>query len=171
MPADDGNRSLKLLASGGLAGAISRTVTAPIDRLKFLMQVSSTSRLTVHEVSMLQRRSGRSSMGTVMALNSTHVSGVVHVQEHAQAAACTLRSWRTCQGLAKMASERSLKAYFRGNGANVLKNVPETAIKLTCNDRVKALVLGDGRHVSGLSVGGCLSVCLPKPASPATHLS
>ena len=74
--------------------------------------------------------------------------------------ACTLRSWRTCQGLAKMAGERSLKAYFRGNGANVLKNVPETAIKLTCNDRVKALVLGDGRHVSGLSVGGWFpSVC------------
>ena len=66
--------------------------------------------------------------------------------------ACTLRSWHACQGLAKMASEKSWKAYFRGNGANVLKNVPETAIKLTFNDRIKALVLGDGRHVSGLSI-------------------
>ena len=56
-----------------------------------------------------------------------------------------------------MASEKSAKAYFRGNGANVLKNVPETALKLTFNDRIKALVLGDGHHLTGLSV--CMS-CL-----------
>ena len=47
-----------------------------------------------------------------------------------------------------MAAERSVKAYFRGNGTNVIKNVPETALKLTLNDRVKALVLRDGHQMA-----------------------
>ena len=56
--------------------------------------------------------------------------------------------FRVGQGLARMASEKSVAAYFRGNGANVLKNVPETALKLTLNDRIKGLVLRDGHQIS-----------------------
>ena len=47
-----------------------------------------------------------------------------------------------------MADEGSYKAYFRGNGANVIKNVPETALKLTCNDKVKAIIAQDGHAVT-----------------------
>lgn len=47
-----------------------------------------------------------------------------------------------------MAAEGTYKAYFRGNGANVIKNVPETALKLTCNDRVKAFIAKDGHTIS-----------------------
>ena len=47
-----------------------------------------------------------------------------------------------------MAAEGTYKAYFRGNGANVIKNVPETALKLTCNDRVKAMIASDGHTVT-----------------------
>ena len=47
-----------------------------------------------------------------------------------------------------MAAEGSWKAYFRGNGANVVKNVPETAIKLGLNDRIKALVVKDGHSIT-----------------------
>ena len=47
-----------------------------------------------------------------------------------------------------MAAEGSYKAYFRGNGANVIKNVPETALKLTCNDRVKSMIAQDGHSVT-----------------------
>lgn len=47
-----------------------------------------------------------------------------------------------------MAAEGTYKAYFRGNGANVVKNVPETALKLTCNDRVKAMITSDGHTLS-----------------------
>ena len=34
----------------------------------------------------------------------------------------------------------TLKAYFRGNGVNVIKIAPETALRLTLNDRIKAVV-------------------------------
>ena len=47
-----------------------------------------------------------------------------------------------------MANEKTIKSYFRGNGANVIKNVPETAMKLTANDRIKALVVRDGHNIT-----------------------
>jgi hypothetical protein len=47
-----------------------------------------------------------------------------------------------------MAAERSWKAYFRGNGCNVVKNVPETAIKMGVNDRIKALIVKDGHPIT-----------------------
>ena len=37
-------------------------------------------------------------------------------------------------------SAGSIKAYFRGNGVNVVKIAPETALRLTLNDRIKAVV-------------------------------
>ena len=46
-----------------------------------------------------------------------------------------------------MASEGSFCAYFRGNGANVLKIAPETALKLTLNDKLKQLVANDPNHI------------------------
>ena len=50
--------------------------------------------------------------------------------------------------MAAMAAEGTWKAYFRGNGANVVKNVPETAIKMGFNDRIKALVVKDGHSIT-----------------------
>ena len=34
----------------------------------------------------------------------------------------------------------TITAYFRGNGVNVVKTAPETALKLELNDRIKAVV-------------------------------
>ncbi|KAK9823074.1 hypothetical protein WJX81_007778 [Elliptochloris bilobata] len=115
-------RMFKLMVSGGLAGAVSRTCTAPVDRLKFLMIMAhpdKQTRLTVR------------------------------------------------QGLAAMAAEGSWKAYFRGNGCNVVKNVPETAIKMGFNDRIKALVVNDGHPITlgerllvGAGAGGLAQVAV-----------
>ena len=35
------------------------------------------------------------------------------------------------------------RAFFRGNGTNVVKIAPETAIKLSCNDRIKRAICTD----------------------------
>jgi solute carrier family 25 phosphate transporter 23/24/25/41 len=91
----DAARTRKLLMSGALAGALSRSATAPVDRLKMLLQVhEGATRLTVRD------------------------------------------------GIRRMAAEGTVRAFFKGNGANVLKIAPETAIKLTANDAYKRLVTG-----------------------------
>ncbi|KAK9809183.1 hypothetical protein WJX72_010986 [[Myrmecia] bisecta] len=92
----DPYRAWKLLAAGGVAGMVSRTATAPVDRLKMLLQIQDG------------------------------VQGM------------TLK-----QGFQKMASEGTLRAFFKGNGTNVIKIAPETGIKLATNDRIKRYVVRD----------------------------
>jgi len=94
-------RVYKVLFSGALAGGISRTATAPVDRLKMILQVQDECKRGM-----------------------------------------TLR-----EGMQRIASEGSLKAYFKGNGANVVKIAPETAIKLTLNDTLKHVLPRDSDHI------------------------
>lgn len=70
-----------------------------------------------------------------------------------------------------MAAEGTYKAYFRGNGANVVKNVPETALKLTCNDRVKATIASDGHTVSLGRTSSPFSLPVSDPACCGMHTS
>jgi len=79
-----------------MAGMVSRTATAPVDRVKMMLQA------------------------------------------HDGATPFTVR-----QGFRQMANEGTMRAFFRGNGTNVIKIAPETAIKLTFNDRIKHMVCHD----------------------------
>ncbi|XP_073015371.1 calcium-dependent mitochondrial ATP-magnesium/phosphate carrier protein 2-like [Primulina eburnea] len=97
----------KYLIAGGVAGAASRTATAPLDRLKVNLQVQTT-----------------------------RVSIVPAIQN----------IWK----------DGGLLGFFRGNGINVLKVAPESAIKFYTYEKLKT-VIGDangdvgtaGRLVSG----------------------
>ncbi|XP_026103620.1 calcium-binding mitochondrial carrier protein SCaMC-3-like isoform X1 [Carassius auratus] len=84
------------LMAGAVAGSVSRTGTAPLDRLKVFLQVHGQS----------------SDKGTV---------------------------WR---GLRAMVKEGGLAALWRGNGINVLKIAPETAIKFMAYEQIKRLMRG-----------------------------
>ncbi|KAJ9523579.1 hypothetical protein QJQ45_007255 [Haematococcus lacustris] len=99
-----GARLSKLLLAGAAAGAVSRTATAPIDRLKMLLQVQDDCKRGL-----------------------------------------TLR-----EGIAKMSAEGSVRSYFRGNGANVLKIAPETAIKLALNDQLKLAIAHNSDNIQPL---------------------
>ena len=79
------------LAAGGIAGAVSRTCTAPLDRLKVFLQVQ-TSKI------------------------------------------------RITDSFYYLLKEGGCRSFWRGNGINVLKIAPESAIKFAAYERVKRLI-------------------------------
>jgi solute carrier family 25 phosphate transporter 23/24/25/41 len=79
--------------SGAFSGIVSRSATAPFDRLKTIMQASTNA----------------SSSGIMNGLREIYVSG----------------GWR---------------AFFQGNGANVIKVAPESAMKFITFEKLKSIV-------------------------------
>uniref|UniRef100_A0AAY4DYT6 EF-hand domain-containing protein n=1 Tax=Denticeps clupeoides TaxID=299321 RepID=A0AAY4DYT6_9TELE len=82
------------LVAGGGAGAVSRTFTAPLDRLKVLMQVHG-------------------SCSSNMCIMS---------------------------GLTQMIKEGGMRSLWRGNGINVIKIAPESALKFMAYEQIKRLM-------------------------------
>lgn len=82
----------RYLIAGGVAGAASRTATAPLDRLKVVLQVQTTS---------------------------------------AQIMPAVRKIW----------SEGGVRAFFRGNGLNVLKVAPESAIRFYTYETFKTFIM------------------------------
>lgn len=79
------------LAAGGVAGAVSRTCTAPLDRIKVFLQVQAT----------------KSSIS---------------------------------DSFKYMLREGGVASFWRGNGINVLKIAPESALKFAAYEQVKSLI-------------------------------
>ncbi|KAF6739156.1 Calcium-binding mitochondrial carrier protein SCaMC-3 [Oryzias melastigma] len=103
------------LMAGAMAGSVSRTGTAPLDRLKVFRQVHGSSDFR----------------GNVL-------SGFKH-----------------------MLREGGVRSLWRGNGVNVLKLGPETAIKFTAYEKVKSLIRGHDEtrtlRVHERFVAGCMA--------------
>lgn len=79
------------LAAGGVAGAVSRTCTAPLDRIKVFLQVQATK---------------------------SSING----------------------SFKYMLREGGMASFWRGNGINVLKIAPESALKFAAYEQVKSLI-------------------------------
>ncbi|KAK1801361.1 hypothetical protein P4O66_023046 [Electrophorus voltai] len=91
------------LVAGGGAGAVSRTCTAPLDRLKVLMQVHGS----------------RSNNMCIMS------------------------------GLTQMIKEGGVRSLWRGNGINVIKIAPESALKFMAYEQIKRLI-GSNNETLGI---------------------
>lgn len=102
------------LVAGGMAGAVSRTCTAPLDRLKVYLQVHGSKQT----------------------------------------------SMRYC--LNHLFKEGGFWSFWRGNGINVVKIAPESAIKFMAYEQCKRLIRGNNtrelsiyeRFVAGSLAGG-----------------
>lgn len=82
------------LAAGAAAGAVSRTCTAPLDRLKVLLQVHGSK---------------KNNLG--------------------------IRS-----GFRTMLNEGGVKSLWRGNGINIIKIAPESALKFMAYEQIKRII-------------------------------
>ncbi|XP_052789197.1 calcium-binding mitochondrial carrier protein SCaMC-2-like isoform X2 [Mya arenaria] len=95
------------LVAGGTAGAVSRTFTAPLDRLKILFQVHG---------------------------------GKIEKKDK-----LTIRD-----GFRHMLKEGGVKSLWRGNGVNVIKIAPESAIKFMAYEQIKGMFRGDRKEIGPL---------------------
>ncbi|XP_063900863.1 uncharacterized protein LOC135120485 [Zophobas morio] len=93
----------KYFVAGGIAGASSRTVTAPLDRLKVLLQVQSSK--------------------------NPKYKGIIN-------------------GFRTIYKESGITGFWRGNGINVLKIAPETAVKFFSYEQVKKWLNADSEQIS-----------------------
>ncbi|XP_043558819.1 calcium-binding mitochondrial carrier protein SCaMC-1-like isoform X2 [Chiloscyllium plagiosum] len=100
----------KQLLSGAMAGAVSRTGTAPLDRLKVLMQVHSS-------------KSNQMNM---------------------------------YNGFKQMLKEGGVTSLWRGNGMNVVKIAPETAIKFMAYEQVLKTRMALRKTGQYSGVGDCI---------------
>ncbi|XP_070597660.1 mitochondrial adenyl nucleotide antiporter SLC25A23-like isoform X2 [Erythrolamprus reginae] len=113
----------KQLIAGAMAGAVSRTGTAPLDRLKVFMQVHASKN------------------------NSMNVLG----------------------GLKNMIYEGGMGSLWRGNGVNVLKIAPESAIKFMAYEQVMKTRLALGKTGQYSGVADCARQILQKEGIPAFY--
>ncbi|KAG8178511.1 hypothetical protein JTE90_005405 [Oedothorax gibbosus] len=104
------------LVAGGFAGAVSRTCTAPLDRIKVFLQVRGTEFTSIN------------------------------------------------QCIKHMLNEGGVRSFWRGNGINVLKIAPESALKFWGYEQSKKLLRGDSAQELGIhsrflagSMAGCIS--------------
>jgi len=108
------------LVAGGSAGMVSRTCTAPLDRLKIMLQVHGTGRY----------KSGK--------------------------------SLRIKDAFTYMLREGGVRGLWRGNGINVIKIAPESAVKFAAYDFFKRGIRGSAdrdlmiyeRFLAGSMAGG-----------------
>ena len=115
LPTDHKEKAWKIVLAGGIAGAVSRTSTAPFDRLKVLLQAGGN-------------------------VGGKPVNGIF-------------------SGLRAIYIERGWRGYFIGNGTNVLKIAPESAVKFFAYERLKLIVGSNPNQLNGLErfVAGALA--------------
>ena len=121
----DGSR---MFFAGGLAGAVARTATAPLDRIKLLFQVQAVA-----------------SSGT----SATAYTGVG-------------------QAAGKIVREEGFRAFWKGNGTNIIRIFPYSAAQLAANDQYKRIVAGENGELTvprRLVAGACAGMT----ATALTH--
>lgn len=131
------------LMAGAIAGSVSRTGAAPLDRLKVFRQVSSSHSL----VSLIQTIDDTFKLS--LELWFVELKGSFghwcFMQTNLNALPFQVQGssdfkGNALSGFQYMLKEGGLWSLWRGNGINVLKIAPETAIKFTAYEQVERVI-------------------------------
>lgn len=109
---DESLQSIGYFFAGGIAGAVSRTTTAPFDRLKVAL-IASTDLPVLKKAIQGDLTKSASQTTIARAVRDIYARG-------------------------------GLKAFFVGNGLNVIKIFPESAIKFGSYEAAKKFIAGSG---------------------------
>ncbi|KAK6199490.1 mitochondrial carrier domain-containing protein [Scheffersomyces amazonensis] len=119
--------------AGGLSGVVSRTCTAPFDRIKvFLIARTDLSSTILHSRKEIARQIEEGASTKLIEEARAHLA---HIEREAAAAAAaephhqkTIRS-PIIQAARTLYKQGGLRSFYVGNGLNVLKVFPEAAMK------------------------------------------
>ncbi|KAG0341363.1 hypothetical protein BG000_009407 [Podila horticola] len=129
MPPSDNDYVARYLLAGAIAGAVSRSVTAPLDRLKVYLITNSTPALT--------------------GPASTALKHIPKFTSPSSAVAVPVRQRLLWTAITELYQAGGIKTFFRGNGLNIIKIAPESAIKFYTYETSKWLI---ATHLSSLTV-------------------
>ena len=109
-PVNASRDALKSATAGAMAAIFSRTLTAPIDRVKLVLQLQRVSPVT----------------------NSSRSNDVPTARHHRSA-------WKVCRQI--YSTEGGLRAFWRGNSPNVIRQAGASALNFMFMDRYKAIIM------------------------------
>ncbi|ORY64224.1 calcium-binding mitochondrial carrier SAL1 [Pseudomassariella vexata] len=126
---DETLEGLGYFVAGAVAGGISRTATAPLDRLKVYLLVNTNS-------------------GTNVAIDAARKGRPVVAMKNAGRPLFT--------AALDLYKSGGLRGFFAGNGLNVIKIMPETAIRFGAYEAAKKTLArleghGDTQHINPIS--------------------
>eukprot|EP01052_Picozoa_sp_SAG31_P032867 SAG31_NODE_3650_length_4028_cov_1.617205_2_plen_169_part_00 len=122
----------------------------PGQRKAAAAEKGGSSRGGAARIFLLQLLSG----GGAGAISKTCVAPIERVKVLLQVQEQGAAPWTVAQTILR---EQGVSAFWRGNGVNVMRIVPNAAIKFSCNDLYKGLLLGKGSA--------------PQPPGPTQRLS
>ena len=133
------------LLSGGVAGAVSRTATAPVDRLKTILQTGRLPKGLAKDVygDVHKTSTTRTASHAAASSSSEPKTENQRPKRKGTPRAPGKRAPTLREAARAVYREGGARAFWRGNGANVLKVVPETAVKFAAFDALKQVVAVD----------------------------
>ncbi|KAF9959239.1 hypothetical protein BGZ65_000693 [Modicella reniformis] len=128
MPPTENDYVARYLLAGAIAGAVSRTATAPLDRLKVYLITNSMPVLT----------------GQVAQ------NGLKYIPKFSSPRAVNPVKQRLLwNAIKELYHQGGVKTFFRGNGLNIIKIAPESAIKFYTYETSKSFIVN---HLPSLCI-------------------